>query len=121
MYPTHDWVMTRTSKLFLLPMSCWTPEFPEKKVFIQVFIHVSIGVTIIEGPLTSACIQELRPLDEAQVACPGPQSVGFSKAESGVEMIRLQALLTVDGVVATGTMRTVHPDLNKNKKARAFV
>lgn len=53
-------------------------------------------------PLTSACIQQLRSLDEAQVAGPGPQSVGLPEAESGVEMVCLQALLPIDGVVATG-------------------
>lgn len=69
---------------------------------------------------TSACIQQLSPLDEAQVACPGPQSVGLPKAESGVEMICLQALFPVDGVVATGAMRTIHPDLNEDRVSDYF-
>lgn len=76
--------------------------------------------TFFKCPLTSARIQQLGPLDEAQVARPGPQSVGLPKAESGVEMIRLQALLPVDGVVATGTVRAVHPDLNKHKTKKVM-
>lgn len=63
--------------------------------------------------LTSTCVQQLSPLDEAQVARPGPQSLGISKAEFGIEMICLQAFLPVDGVVSTGTMRAIHPDLGK--------
>lgn len=41
--------------------------------------------------------------------------MGLPKAESGVEMICLQALLPVDGVVATGAMRAIHPDLNRDR------
>lgn len=62
-------------------------------------------------PLTSACIQELGPLDEAQTPGPGPQGVGLPEAKSGVEVVRLQALLPIDGVVAAGAVRAVHPDL----------
>lgn len=63
--------------------------------------------------LTSAGVQQLGPLDEAQVARPGPQCVRLPEAEPGVEVVRLQALLAVDCVVAAGTMRATHPDLSK--------
>lgn len=65
-------------------------------------------------PFTSARIQELGPLDEAQVARPGPQGVGLPEAELGVEVVCLEALLPVDGVVAAGTVRAVHPDLSRD-------
>lgn len=74
------------------------------------------SATSHERPLTSACIQQLSPLDEAQVARSGPQSMGLPKAEPGVEMIRLQTLLPVDGVVATGTVRAAYPDLTGTKQ-----
>lgn len=73
-------------------------------------------LTCLKCLLTSACIQQLGPLDEAQVASPGPQSVGLPKAESGVEVVCLQALLPIDGVVATGAVRAIHPDLHKDRK-----
>ena len=63
------------------------------------------------GSLTPASAEQLCPLDEAQVACPGPQSLRVSKTELGVKVICLQALLPIDGVVATGTVGAVHPDL----------
>lgn len=76
--------------------------------------HVLCATVEGEGVLTSACIKELCPLDEAQVACPGPQSQGIPEAQFGIEMISLQTLLPVDGVVATGIVRTAHPDLKTN-------
>ena len=82
------------------------------------YYYTGLVVTFIRcPPLTSTCIQQLRPLDEAQVARPGPQSLGLPEAEPGVEVIGLQALLPVDGVVATGAMRTVHPDLKRGREA----
>lgn len=72
-------------------------------------------------PLTSACVKQLCPLDEAQVACPGPQSLGIPEAQFGIEMISLQTLLPVDGVVATGIVRTAHPDLKTNDTEVNFV
>lgn len=66
-------------------------------------------------PLTSAGVQQLGPLDEAQVARPGPQRVRLPEAEPGVEVVRLQALLTVDGIVAAGAVRAAHPDLSKRQ------
>lgn len=62
-------------------------------------------------PLTSTGVKQLRPLDEAQVARPGPQSLGVPEAQLGVEMVSLQTLLAVDGVVATGIVGTAYPDL----------
>lgn len=76
--------------------------------------HVFYATVQVEGLLTSACIKELCPLDEAQVAGPGPQSLGIPEAQFGIEMISLQTLLPVDGVVATGIVRTAHPDLKTN-------
>lgn len=66
-------------------------------------------------PPTSAGVQQLGPLDEAQVARPGPQRVRLPEAEPGVEVVRLQALLAVDGVVAAGAVRAAHPDLSKRQ------
>lgn len=70
---------------------------------------------VCKCPLTSAGVQQLRPLDEAQVPRPGPQGVGLPEGEFGVEVIRLQALLPVDGVVATGTVSAAHPDLTHKR------
>lgn len=39
--------------------------------------------------------------------------MGLPKAESGVKVIRLQAFLAIDGVVATGTVSAAHPDLEE--------
>lgn len=69
------------------------------------------------GPLTSAGVEQLGPLDEAQVAGPGPQRLGVPEAQFGVEVVGLQTLLPVDGVVAAGVVRTAHPDL-KTKAAQ---
>lgn len=66
-------------------------------------------------PLTSTCIQQLCSLDETQVTGPGPQSLGLPKAEPGVEVVCLQALLPINGVVATGIVWAVHPNLHKKK------
>ena len=64
------------------------------------------------GCLTPSGVQQLRPLDEAQVAGAGPQRLGLPEAERGVEVVRLQALLAVDGVVAAGAVGAAHPDLH---------
>lgn len=42
--------------------------------------------------------------------------MGFPKAESGVKMICLKALLPVDSVVAAGTVSAAYPDLKKDNK-----
>lgn len=62
---------------------------------------------------TSTGVQEIGSLYETQVTCPGPQCLRVTKAELGVEVVGLEALLPVDGVVATGVVRAVHPDLKK--------
>lgn len=72
----------------------------------------------IKCPLTSTCIQQLCSLDETQVTGPGPQSLGLPKAEPGVEVVCLQALLPINGVVATGIVWAVHPNLHKKKKKK---
>lgn len=71
--------------------------------------------SFIKCPLTSTCIQQLCSLDETQVTGPGPQSLGLPKAEPGVEVVCLQALLPINGVVATGIVWAVHPNLHKKK------
>ena len=76
------------------------------------------------GCLTPAGVQQLSPLDEAQVAGAGPQCLGLPEAEVRVEVVRLQALLAIDGVVAAGAMGAVHPDLHKQQQhvwVRAFM
>jgi len=67
--------------------------------------------------ITSVGISELSASEETKVACPGPQSLGLPKAESGVEVICLEALLPINGVVATGTVRRGYPDLHNDRKA----
>lgn len=66
---------------------------------------------------TSTRIQQLSSLDEAQVSRPGPESLRIPKAQFGVEVIRLQALLSINGVVAAGAVRRVHPNLQKHKRS----
>lgn len=75
----------------------------------------------IKCPLTSTCIQQLCSLDETQVTGPGPQSLGLPKAEPGVEVVCLQALLPINGVVATGIVWAVHPNLHKKKKKTFWI
>ena len=64
------------------------------------------------GCLTPSGVQQLRPLDEAQVPGARPQRLGLAEAQGGVEVVRLQALLAVDGVVAAGAVGAAHPDLH---------
>ena len=61
--------------------------------------------------LTSAGVGELGPAEEAQVSGPGPDGLRVAEAEPGVEVVRLQRLVPVDGEVAAGVVATVHPDL----------
>lgn len=61
--------------------------------------------------LTPTGVGKLGPLDEAEVPGPGPQCVWISEAEFGVKVVSLQTLLSVDGVVTRGRVRTVYPDL----------
>ena len=46
------------------------------------------------------------------------------KAEARVEVVSLQALLSVDSIIATSTVRAVHPDLRggeeQKRKTRPF-
>lgn len=62
---------------------------------------------------TSTGIQQLGPLDKAQVAGASPQGVGLPEAEARVEVVGLQTLLPIDGIVSTGTVGTGHPDLTE--------
>lgn len=63
---------------------------------------------------TSSGRRELSPADEPKVSCPGPQCLGsIPKAQACVEMIRLEGLAVVDGIVAAGCVRAIHPDLQK--------
>ena len=70
------------------------------------------------GSLTPASVEQLCPLNEAEVARPGPRGLGVSKTGLGVKVICLQALLPIDGVVATGTVGAVHPDLTGREGGR---
>lgn len=66
---------------------------------------------IFQLGLTSICIRELSSPQEAQVACSGPDCLGISKTQSGIEMIRLERLISINGKIATGIVGTVDPDL----------
>ena len=66
---------------------------------------------IFQLGLTSICICELSSPQETQVACSGPDCLGISKTQSGVEMIRLERLISINGKIATGIVGTVDPDL----------
>lgn len=61
--------------------------------------------------ITSVSIGELGAAEEAQVACPGPNRLSVSKAQSGVEVVRLKDLLAVSAVVPAAVMSAVNPDL----------
>lgn len=57
---------------------------------------------------------ELCPADETKVPRPSPECLGgIPKAEASVEMISLKSLTVIDGVIATGCVRTVHPNLQE--------
>lgn len=65
---------------------------------------------------TSSGRCELRPADKTKVSCPSPERLsGIPEAEAGVEMIRLKSLTVIDGVIATGCVGTVHPNLQQEK------
>lgn len=68
--------------------------------------------------LTSGGVQQLGPPDEAQVSGPGPHCLSLTKAQVCVEVISLQVLLSVNGVVATGVVRAVHPDLSQTNQKK---
>lgn len=61
---------------------------------------------------TSAGSCELCPTNKPQVSGPSPERLrGVAEAQAGVEMIGLKGFVVVDGVVATGRVGTVHPNL----------
>ncbi len=62
--------------------------------------------------LTSAGVGQFGPAEEAQVSSPSPDGLRVSEAESGVEMVRLQRLVSIHGEVPAGVVATVHPDLH---------
>lgn len=65
---------------------------------------------------TSSGCGELRPADEPEVPCPGPERLGsISEAQTGVEMVGLKSLAVVDGVVATGGVGAIHPNLQEKE------
>lgn len=67
--------------------------------------------SIFQPGLTSICICELSSPQEAQVACSGPDGLGVSKTQPGVEMIGLQRFISINGKIATGIVGAVDPDL----------
>lgn len=70
---------------------------------------------------TSAGGCELRATNKPKVPGPSPEGLrGVAEAQAGVEMIGLKGFVVVDGVVATGRVGTVHPDLcGKREPVRA--
>lgn len=72
------------------------------------------NVEVGERRLTSVGVGELGAAEEAQVARPGPGSLGVSKTESGVEVVGLENLLAVTAVVTAAVMSAVHPDLQES-------
>lgn len=62
--------------------------------------------------LTSAGIRQLGAPQEAQVAGPRPHSLGVTEAQLGAEVVGMQRLLPVHGVVAGGVVRAAHPHLD---------
>lgn len=79
------------------------------------------------GTLTSVGVSELGAAEEAQVARPGPDRLGVSETEPGVEVVGLEDLLAVTAVVAAAVVSAVHPDLQERanqqwrKKTRTSV
>lgn len=61
---------------------------------------------------TGSC--ELRPANKAKVSSSSPKCLSsITKAQASVEMISWEGFIIVDGVVATGCMRTIHPNLKE--------
>lgn len=65
---------------------------------------------------TTAGVGEFGPAEEAQVSGSSPDGLRVSEAEAGVEMVRLQRLVSVDGEVTAGIVTTVHPDLQNTQQ-----
>lgn len=61
--------------------------------------------------LTSAGISQLSAPQKAQIARPCPDSLSVPEAELGVEVVRMQRLLSINGIVTCSIVRTAHPDL----------
>lgn len=67
------------------------------------------------GNTSSSCC-ELSPADKTEVSCSSPECLSsIPKTEASVEMISLKSLTIVDGVIATGCMGTVYPNLQQEK------
>lgn len=65
---------------------------------------------------TSSGRCKFSPADKTKVSCPSPECLScIPEAEASVEMISLKCLAIVDGVIATGCMGTVHPNLRQEK------
>ena len=73
------------------------------------------SASIQGGPHTSAGVGQLCATQEPQVARPGPVGDCVSKAESGVEVVRVQRLLSVHGVVPRCIVGAAHPNLTNEK------
>lgn len=68
--------------------------------------------------LTSAGVRELGAPQEAQVAGPRPHGLGVAEAQLGAEVVGVQRLLAVHGVVAGGVVRAAHPHLDTQDDTR---
>lgn len=68
---------------------------------------------------TSAGRRQLRAPHEAQVAGAGPERLRrVPEAQAGVEVVGLKGLVVVDGVVATGCVGAVHPNLCRERREK---
>lgn len=70
-----------------------------------------VFIETVDRVFTSAGIGEFGPAEEAEVSGSSPDGLRVSEAESGVEMIRLQRLVSIDGEVPAGVVAAVNPDL----------
>lgn len=71
--------------------------------------------------LTSAGVRQLGASQEAQVAGSRPHSLGVTEAQLGAEVVGVQRLLPVHGVIAGGVVRAAHPYLDtQDDKHGAF-
>lgn len=84
-------------------------------------LHFTAGWKRLAGKrtgveVTSSGCCELSSADKTKVSCPCPESLcSISEAQAGIEMISLKSLTIIDGIVATGCMGAIHPDLQKKE------
>ena len=65
---------------------------------------------------TSVRLCEVCPPDEAEAARAGVHGAHVARRQAGVEMIRVEGLVSIYGKVATRVVWGAHPDLDEKNK-----